>query len=105
MLAVLAMAAAGLSTVAVWKSETHAQASAVGSHGMPAPPAPDKRLDINHATMAELMTIPGMSPSWASRIVRFRPYHAKSDLLQRGVLPGEVYDRIKNYVIAHQVKK
>jgi hypothetical protein len=37
--------------------------------------------------------------------VRFRPYHAKSDLLQRGVLPGDVYDRIKNYVIAHRVKK
>ena len=105
MLAVLAMAAAGFSSVAVWKAETHAQASADGSHGMLAPPAPDKRLDINHATMAELMTIPGMSPSWASRIVRFRPYHAKSDLLQRGVLPGDVYDRIKDYVIAHRVKK
>jgi len=105
MLALLAMAVAGFSSAAIWKAETHAQASAVGSDGMPAPPAPDKRLDINHATMAELMTIPGMSPSWASRIVRFRPYHAKSDLLQRGVLPGDVYDRIKDYVIAHRVKK
>ena len=105
MLATLAMAVAALSSVAVWKAETHAQASAVGNRGMPAPPKPDKRVDINSATMADLMTIPGMSPSWASRIVRFRPYHAKSDLLQRGVLPSDIYDRIKNYVIAHRLKK
>ena len=105
MFAVLAFAAAGFSSVAVRNAETHAQASAVGSRGMPAPPTPDKRVDINRATMAELMTIPGITPSWAGRIVRFRPYHAKSDLLQRGVLPSDVYDRIKNYVVAHRVKK
>lgn len=51
------------------------------------------------------MTVPEMSPSWAGRIVRFRPYHAKSDLLQRGVLPSGVYDHIKDYVIAHRVKE
>lgn len=52
--------------------------------------------------MDELLRIPGMTTSWAGRIVRFRPYRTKADLLDHGVLPGEVYDRIKDYVIAHR---
>jgi hypothetical protein len=43
-----------------------------------------------------------MTRSWAGRIVRFRPYHSKQDLLDKGVVTSEVYDRIKDYVIAHR---
>lgn len=43
-----------------------------------------------------------MTPSWAGRIVRFRPYHTKADLLDRGIVTSAVYDRIKDYVIAHR---
>lgn len=50
------------------------------------------------------MKVPGMTATWAGRIVRFRPYRAKTDLLDRGVLPSAVYDRIKDYVIAHRAK-
>ncbi len=67
----------------------------------PAPP-PEDRVDINHASVEELLKIPGMTSSWAGRIIRFRPYRTKADLLEHGVLPGEVYDRIKDYVIAHR---
>ena len=65
-------------------------------------PPPEARIDINHASTAELLKVPGMTPSWAGRIVRFRPYRTKQDLLDRGVLPSDVYDRIKDYVIAHR---
>ncbi|MGA2205595.1 MAG: helix-hairpin-helix domain-containing protein [Terracidiphilus sp.] len=67
----------------------------------PVPP-PEARIDINHASADELLKVPGMTPSWAGRIVRFRPYRTKQDLLDRGVLPSDVYDRIKDYVIAHR---
>ena len=67
--------------------------------------APENRIDINHASAEELLKIPGMTRSWAGRIVRFRPYHAKNDLLDRGVLSSQVYDRIKDYVIAHREKQ
>jgi DNA uptake protein ComE-like DNA-binding protein len=50
----------------------------------------------------ELLKIPGMTPSWAGRIVRFRPYHTKLDLVEYGVVTSQVYDQIKDYVIAHQ---
>lgn len=66
----------------------------------PAPP-PEARVDINHASLNELLKIPAMTPAWANRIVRFRPYRSKQDLLDHGVLPSNVYDRIKDYVIAH----
>jgi DNA uptake protein ComE-like DNA-binding protein len=68
-------------------------------------PAPEARIDINHATVDELLKVPGMTPSWAGRIVRFRPYRTKQDLLEKGVVTSEVYDRIKDYVIAHRDKQ
>jgi competence protein ComEA len=63
---------------------------------------PEARVDINHASAEELAKVPGLTPSWAGRIVRFRPYRTKQDLLDRGVLPSDVYDRIKDSIIAHR---
>ena len=71
----------------------------------PAAPPPVARVDINHATTEELMKVPGMTASWAGRIVRFRPYRSKQDLLDHGVVTSEVYDRIKDYIIAHRDKE
>jgi competence protein ComEA len=65
------------------------------------PQPTEARVDINHASVEELLKVPGMTRSWAARIVRFRPYWTKQDLLDRGVLSSQVYDRIKEYVIAH----
>jgi len=67
-------------------------------------PPPESRVDINLASKEELLMVPGLTRTWAERIIRFRPYRAKNELLDRGVLPGQVYDRIKDYVIAHQQK-
>ena len=64
--------------------------------------APAARIDINSASVTELMKVPGMTRSWAGRIVRFRPYRSKQDLLDRGVVTGTVYERIKGYIIAHR---
>lgn len=71
----------------------------------PNAPPPETRIDINHATVDELIKVQGMTRSWAGRIVRFRPYRTKLDLLDRGVVTSQVYDRIKDYVIAHREKQ
>jgi DNA uptake protein ComE-like DNA-binding protein len=68
-------------------------------------PTPEERTDINHASLDELLKVPGMTQSWAGRIVRFRPYHSKQDLVERGVVTSQVYSRIKDSVIAHRDKK
>lgn len=65
-------------------------------------PAEDKRVDLNHASLPEIEKIPGMTTTWAARIVRFRPYRTKLDLLERGVVTSQVYDRIKDFVIVHR---
>ncbi len=42
-----------------------------------------------------------MTHTWAARIIRFRPYRAKNELLDRGIVSSSVYDRIKDYIVAH----
>ena len=65
-------------------------------------PQPETRVDLNHATVEELLKVPGMTRTWADRIVRFKPYRTKIDMLDRGVVTSAVYDRIKDYAIAHR---
>jgi DNA uptake protein ComE-like DNA-binding protein len=75
------------------------------STGSQGSPAPDARIDINTASLDELMKAPGMTRTWAARIIRFRPYRAKNDLLDKGVVSNEVYGRIKDYIIARRTKQ
>jgi DNA uptake protein ComE-like DNA-binding protein len=59
-------------------------------------------VDLNRASVAELMEVSGMTSVWAARIVRFRPYKSKLDLLDQRVVTPEVYQRIRDRVVAHQ---
>jgi DNA uptake protein ComE-like DNA-binding protein len=61
-------------------------------------------VDINRATVAEMMRVPGMTAGWAGRIVRFRPYRTKLDLVEQGVVSQEMYARIRGGVVAHRVE-
>ena len=51
------------------------------------------------------MKAPGLTRTWAARIIRYRPYRSKNDLLDKGVVSDEVYGRIKDYIIAHRSKQ
>jgi len=62
-------------------------------------------VDVNQATVAELMQVPGMTPVWAARIVRFRPYRTKLDLLEKGIVSADEYRRIKDNLVAHRPAK
>jgi competence protein ComEA len=64
--------------------------------------APEARVDINSASLDELLKVPGMTRPWAARIIRFRPYRAKNEIVDRGVVTNEVYVRIKDFIIAHR---
>ena len=61
-------------------------------------------LDINTATEAQLKALPGMGDAYAQRIIAGRPYTAKNQLLQRGILPQPAYEKIKPLIIAHRPK-
>ncbi|MGD0628401.1 MAG: helix-hairpin-helix domain-containing protein [Terracidiphilus sp.] len=85
-------------------AQNHDRDSSGTSTASASAPAPDQRVDINHASVDQLLKVPGLTRGWAARIVRFRPYRTKQDLFEKGVLSSEVYDRIKDFVIAHHDK-
>ncbi len=62
-------------------------------------------LDINTATAAQLKALPGMGDAYVQRIVAGRPYTAKNQLVTRGILPQDAYEKIKDQIIAHHLKK
>lgn len=78
-------------------------ASASPAQSRIAQPVPiEEAVDINTATLDQLIKVPGMTRTWAARIIRFRPYRAKNELLDRGIVSAEVYARIKDHIIAHR---
>jgi hypothetical protein len=59
-------------------------------------------IDINHATVSELKTLPGIRDAYAAAIVTNRPYKNKAQLLSKQVIPEAAYGKIKNKIIARQ---
>lgn len=67
----------------------------------PAAPATDL-IDINTADKATLMTLDGIGDARSDAIIKGRPYRAKNELADKGVIPEAVYDKIKDRIVARQ---
>ncbi|MGE0425886.1 MAG: ComEA family DNA-binding protein [Reyranellaceae bacterium] len=67
----------------------------------PAAPATDL-IDINTADKAKLMTLDGIGDARSDAIIKGRPYRAKNELADKGIIPQAVYDKIKDKIVARQ---
>ena len=59
-------------------------------------------IDINSASAEELDKLPGVGPARVKAIIANRPYSGKDDLTQRKIIPANVYNQIKDKIIARQ---
>lgn len=59
-------------------------------------------MDINSATAKQLATLDGIGEARSAAIVKGRPYSGKDDLVTKKILTQEVYDKIKDKIIAKQ---
>ena len=59
-------------------------------------------IDINSANKEQLDALPGIGRARADAIIKGRPYKGKDDLVNKKIIPKNVYDGIKDKIIAKQ---
>jgi competence protein ComEA len=77
-----------------------AATAAAQTRTTPPPPPAAKLIDINSASRDDLMSLEGIGEVRADAIIRARPFKAKTDLVERRLIPEALYDKIADKVIA-----
>lgn len=70
-----------------------------------APAKAAEPMDINSATAKQLATLDGIGDARSAAMVKGRPYNGKDDLVNKKIIPQDVYDKIKDKIIAKQAKE
>lgn len=59
----------------------------------------NKAIDINRASKDDLKTLPGINDHLADRIIADRPYSDKYQLVTRGALTDNQYEKIQDQIV------
>ena len=65
-----------------------------------APPPSSNLIDLNNASRDDLMTLDGIGEVRADAIIRARPFKAKTELVERRLIPEALYEKIGDKVMA-----
>jgi competence protein ComEA len=68
----------------------------------PAPPV-SSQIDLNSANRDALMTLDGIGEVRADAIIRARPFKAKTELVERHIIPEGLYEKLADKVMARPV--
>lgn len=66
----------------------------------PAPPPASNLIDLNNASRDDLMTLDGIGEVRADAIIRARPFRAKTELVERRLIPEHLYEKLADKVMA-----
>ena len=90
-------AIAALLALVLWLPGASAQQRP--SAAAPAQPA-TPLIDLNTASRDDLMTLDGIGEVRADAIIRARPFKAKTELVERRLIPEALYEKIADKVMA-----
>ena len=65
-----------------------------------APPPASNLIDLNNASRDDLMTLDGIGEVRADAIIRARPFRAKTELVERRLIPEHLYEKLADKVMA-----
>lgn len=81
--------------------EAAGQASRPAPGPAAAPSAPTASpIDLNSASRDDLMSLDGIGEVRADAIIRARPFRAKTELVERRLIPESLYEKIADKVMA-----
>src|SRR3954453_21093786 len=54
---------------------------------------------LNTAKRDELLSVPGIGKATAKRIIKHRPYETEEEVIEEGVLPEKILERVKEQLV------
>ena len=90
----------------LWATSSFAQTKKTApAKAAPKTSAQPAALDLNSASKADLMMLPGISDADAQRIIDGRPYQQKDQLVGRNIISVITYGKIKDRIVVKAPKK